>query len=220
MPLRLILLGPPASGKGTQGRRLAAEQGLDYLSTGALLRDAMERGLPAGEQARPYLKRGDYVPDELIRPLVEDWLAQRVGGWVLDGYPRTLAQDEALRGFLAERGEDLSGAIELSAPREELLRRVAGRRECPECRWSGQKDQLDAAGGCPECGGPAAARADDSPANFLSRHDEFVRHTGPVIRRYAEEGRLVACEATAPVAEVAARLRAISEELRHHGEAA
>jgi adenylate kinase len=220
MSLRLILLGPPASGKGTQGRRLAAELGLDYLSTGALLREAMEEGSAAGEEARPYLERGDYVPDALMEPLVEDWLERHPQGWVLDGYPRTLAQDDALRAWLGDRELRLDGAIELRVPKEELVRRIEGRVECPECRWSGQRDELNGAGRCPECGGLAGRRADDTLENFLSRHDEFTRHTLPIVERYAAEERLFSCDATAPVEVVAERLHAITERLKSHGQAA
>jgi len=220
MSLRLILLGPPASGKGTQGRRLAEDLGLDYLSTGALLREAMEEGSAAGEEARPYLERGDYVPDALMQPLVERWLGERQGGWILDGYPRTLAQDDALRAWLRGQGGRLDGVIELQVPKQELVRRIERRVECPECRWSGQRGELNGAGRCPECGGLAGPRADDTLDNFLSRHEQFVRHTMPIIERYAADDRLFSCDATAPVDAVAERLLAISERLKRHGQAA
>ena len=88
-PLRVVLLGPPASGKGTQGRRLAASLGLGYLSTGALLREHVENGTELGKQAEPILARGEYLPDDLMCPILADWLARQNGGWVLDGFPRS-----------------------------------------------------------------------------------------------------------------------------------
>lgn len=214
-PPQLILLGPPASGKGTQGRRLAEELGLAYLSTGALLRRAVADDTPAGREAKPILARGGYVPDELMFRLIGPWLEEHREGWVLDGFPRTLAQDEFLREWLTAHGERIDAAIALEVPKVELVRRIENRVECPSCRWSGQRQDLGPGDACPKCGGPAAARSDDSLENFLSRFREFAEHTLPVIERYAAEGRLGEVDATAPVAEVAARVRRSVETLSH-----
>ncbi len=206
--MRVVLLGPPASGKGTHGRRLAAALGLDYLSTGALLRENMEEGTPLGLVAEPILARGGYLPDELMCPVVGAWLGKNPDstGWVLDGFPRSLPQTEFLDRKLAENGLALDAAVALEVPFEELLERIRNRVECPECRWSGQKNQLSAAGACPKCGHPAAARADDDEGNFRNRHDEFTQLTVPVIDRYREAGKLLSIPATAPKEEVAAAI--------------
>jgi adenylate kinase len=206
-PLRLVLLGPPASGKGTQGRRLAASLDLAYLGTGALLRAEMDRSSPLGQKARPILARGEYLPDELMCPILADWLEQHSGGWVLDGFPRSLPQARFLDEWLAARGLKLDGAVSLEVPISELLSRVLNRVECPQCRWTGQREQLRD-GRCPDCGAAATVRADDSEANFRSRHAEFELHTQPAIRYYRESGMLLACDATAPQDEVAARILA------------
>ena len=204
--LRVVLLGPPASGKGTQGRRLAAGLGLGYLSTGALLREQVEAATELGKQAQPILARGEYLPDELMCPILADWLSQQTGGWVLDGFPRSLPQAVFLDEWLASRGLKITTAISLEVPFEILLARIAERVECPDCRWSGQRPQLLASEKCPACGGLTGPRADDSEQNFCSRHAEFVSLTQPVIEHYRLLDLLSPCDATAPEAEVAARL--------------
>jgi len=204
--LRILVLGPPASGKGTHGRLLAEALGLAYLSTGAVLRENVENGTELGLKAKPILDRGGYLPDELMCPILGDWLAGRNGGWVLDGFPRSLPQalflDEALR----KKGVGIDRAISLEVPFEDLLGRILDRVECPDCRWTGPRGQLAVTEKCPECGGPAAARPDDDEANFRSRHAEFERLTLPVIGHYRTAGLLSACDATPPRAEVAAHL--------------
>jgi adenylate kinase len=198
----LILLGPPASGKGTQGRRLAASFNLPYLSTGALLREAVENGNPAGRVAEPILEKGGYVSDELMGSIIEPWLESHREGWVLDGFPRTIGQAEFLNQWLARHGEKVDAAISLEVPKKDLIARIEGRVECPDCRWSGQKADLVDNGHCPKCGGKAGPRRDDSLENFLSRFDEFTLHTLPVIERYASVGSLISCDASAPMDKV------------------
>lgn len=201
-----MLLGPPASGKGTQGRRLAAGLGLGYLSTGALLREQVENRTDLGKQAEPILARGEYLPDDLMCPILADWLGRQTGGWVLDGFPRSVPQAVFLDDWLAGRGVSLDAAVSLEVPFEVLLARIQDRVECPECRWTGQQAQLVSRTKCPDCGHPAGPRADDSEENFRSRHAEFVSLTVPVLTHYRQLGLLSACDATPPQDEVAARL--------------
>ncbi|MCU0795557.1 MAG: nucleoside monophosphate kinase [Akkermansiaceae bacterium] len=217
MALRLILLGPPASGKGTQGRRIAEQRGLDYLSTGALLREVLTAGGPVAAEIAPVLARGGYIDDDRMCHIMADWLRGRQGGWVLDGFPRTLAQDDFLREALLPGGID--AAIALEVPKEELLRRIAGRVECPSCRWSGQREQLVQGGLCPRCGTPAGRRADDDVTNFLHRYEEYETHTLPVIERHAAQGTLIRCDATRDVEIVSTSLAASLEPLSSHGQA-
>ncbi len=204
--LRILVLGPPASGKGTHGRLLAEALGLAYLSTGAVLRENVENGTELGLKAKPILDRGGYLPDGLMCPILGDWLAGRNGGWVLDGFPRSLPQAVFLDEALGKAGVRVDRAISLEVPFDDLLERIRDRVECPDCRWTGPRKQLAAGGECPACGGPAAARPDDDEANFRSRHAEFERLTLPVIAHYRAAGLLSACDATPPRAEVAARL--------------
>ena len=205
MSQRLVLLGPPASGKGTQGRRLAERLGLAYVSTGALLRSAVEDGSPLGREAAPILARHEYLPDPLMCSIMGDWLSRQPAGWVLDGFPRSLPQAEYLDRWLAARGQELDAAILLEVPEDELLQRVRARVECPRCRWSGRQDQL-AAGLCPQCGGPAGPREDDTEAGFRARLAEYHEHTLPVIDRYQSTGQLRRFDAASDPAGAETRL--------------
>ncbi len=205
-PLRVVLLGPPASGKGTQGRRLATSLGLGYLSTGALLRAEVAAGTVLGKRSEPLLARGEYLPDELMCPILGDWLTKQTQGWVLDGFPRSLPQALFLDEWLAQHSLTVDVAISLEVPYTELVARMKNRVECQQCRWTGQRVQLDADGMCPVCHGPAGARLDDTEENFKNRYTEFTTLTGPVIEHYRALGRLCACEAVAHPDEVAAQL--------------
>lgn len=189
MSQRLVLLGPPASGKGTQGRRLAEKLGLAYVSTGALLRSAVEEGSPLGREAAPILARHEYLPDPLMCSIMGEWLDRQTDGWVLDGFPRSLVQEQYLSSWLSARGDALDAAILLEVPESELLQRIRNRVECPGCRWSGRRDQLSD-GRCPRCGGAAGPRDDDTEAGFRSRLAEYREHTLPVVDRYQAAGLL------------------------------
>jgi adenylate kinase len=189
MSQRLVLLGPPASGKGTQGRRLAEGLSLDYVSTGALLRSAVEEDSPLGREAAPILARHEYLPDSLMCPIMGDWLSRQPGGWVLDGFPRSRAQAVYLGEWLAARGQALDASILLEVPESELLSRIRNRVECPRCRWSGRREQL-ADSRCPQCGTAAGPRADDTDTGFRARLAEYHEHTLPVIELYQTAGLL------------------------------
>ena len=206
--MRIVLLGPPASGKGTQGRRLSAHLGLGYLSTGALLRENIEESSPLGLAAAPILARGGYLPDDLMCPILGDWLGKNDSGkgWVLDGFPRSMPQAVFLDRWLLENGVALAAAVALEAPFDELLRRIRDRVECPGCRWSGQRPELSEGDRCPKCGDPAAPRDDDREENFRNRHSEFTALTVPVIDFYRSSGRLMPIPATGTKDETAATI--------------
>jgi adenylate kinase len=205
-PFRIVLLGPPASGKGTQGRRLAESLGLGYLSTGALLREQVENQTPLGLQAAPILARGEYLPDELMNPILGDWLSKQSAGWVLDGFPRSLPQALFLESWLADHDLKLDAAVSLDVPFEQLVARIHDRVECPSCRWSGQRSQLAANGKCPKCGAAAGKRADDGEENFRKRYQEFTTLTGPVVDHFQNKGMLRSFDATPPQETVAAEI--------------
>lgn len=218
MSTRVVLLGPPASGKGTQGRKLAETLGLAYLSTGALLRAAVQEGSSLGKQAEPVLARGDYLSDELMCSIMAAWLEDQSGGWVLDGFPRSLPQAVFLDHWLVARGLELDAAVLLEVPFEVLLDRMIARVECPVCRWSGNRSQLGLSSQCPDCGSPAGPRADDNPENFRSRYAEYEEHTLPVVDRYRDLGLLRRFDATRGASEVGAELVAAIQSPNSHGE--
>lgn len=178
----LVFLGPPASGKGTQGRRLAEAEGLAYLSTGALLRRALSDDSELGKQARPFLDRGEFVPDEIMVPMVLEWVEDQDGGWLLDGFPRTVPQAEALDAALANPPK----AIVMHVPDDELRRRVVCRLECEDCHRVSREGEGER---CPKCGGRLITRADDSAEKFESRLAEYRRLVVPTIQYYCDRDR-------------------------------
>ena len=187
----IVLLGPPASGKGTQGRLLAKEGNLSYFSTGKQLRREMKAASPLGKEAEPYLAAGQYVPDELVLALVIGWIKKEKGGWVLDGFPRTLPQAEELDRVLGGDGAHLK-ALLLEGPVAELERRVIDRRECTACPWTGTKIQAEVSGGvCPSCGATLGQRHDDDLENFRRRLKAFEELTLPVAAYYEQSDRLL-----------------------------
>ncbi|MGE9271308.1 MAG: adenylate kinase family protein [Verrucomicrobiales bacterium] len=220
MALQFILMGPPASGKGTQGRQLAEREGLAYLSTGAVLRQVLSEGGEIADKVRPILSAGGYISDDLMCAIVKPWLEAQSGGWVLDGFPRTVTQDQFLLDWLAQRGETVDAAVALRVPKEELIRRIEERVECPSCQWTGQSSDLEDDGGCLECGAKTARREDDSLENFLNRHDEYVRRTVPVIERHRDFGSLIEVDAILPIEAVAESIRKAVNQRKEDGQAA
>lgn len=206
MPSRVVLLGPPASGKGTQGRRLASFFGLAYLSTGALLREAMEHMSPVGIQAKPILDRGGYLPDDLMCGILSAWLEAVHGGWLLDGFPRSVPQAMFLDTWLQSRDLSLDSVIVLDVPKEELSRRAADRVECPDCRWSGPLSAASEERRCASCAAVVAPRDDDTAEKFIARYRAYETHAMPLLDYYAVRGILHRCDATAPPDEVAAAI--------------
>ena len=187
---------------------MADSLGLAYLSTGALLREQVENSTELGKKAAPILDRGEYLPDDLMCPILADWLERQAGGWVLDGFPRSLPQAHFLEQWLTTQGQHLDAAVSLEVPFDVLLSRMRSRVECPDCRWSGQRSDLVAGDRCPECGTPAGRRKDDDEVNFRSRYREFEVLAQPVIEYYAASDLLHPCDATPPQDETAARLLA------------
>ncbi len=169
--VRLLILAPPGAGKGTQAKRLSDRFGIEHISTGDLLRQEVASGTPLGLQAQEYLDRGDLVPDELIRDMVIDRVtaADARGGFLLDGYPRNLAQAEEARRLAHDRGIDIGGAIYLDVGRDESLRRMLGRA-------AGQ------------------ARGDDREETIRHRLDVYDRETRPLADYYRDRGLLLAVD--------------------------
>ena len=193
--MRLVLLGPPGVGKGTQGRRLAAEHHWALISTGEMLRDAVARQTTLGLEARKRMEAGLLVPDELMIGLVKERSAVEgaESGFVLDGFPRTVPQADALDSMLQSRGQRLDAVVGLDAPREELVARLSARRECPICKRAYNlvsappKDGRD----CDDHPGTALVqREDDVEETVRRRLEVYDQNTAPLMDYYRGQGRL------------------------------
>ena len=189
---RIVLIGPPASGKGTQCRRVQQLLNVPTLGTGSLLRREVESKSDLGNEVAAYLNRGAYVPDELIMAMVQSWLSDNeTTGWLLDGFPRTLAQAEALEHDPAFQAPTL--AIALDVPQHALEGRIAGRRECSDCGATVSVRSADEKH-CPHCNGVLTSRADDDLENFRRRYDNYRDLTQPLFDYYAAQGKLLAVD--------------------------
>ncbi len=211
--MRLVLLGPPGVGKGTQGRRLAGDRGVALISTGDMLRDAVARQTPLGRQAKQLMDEGKLVPDDVIVGLVRERSLEDDArkGFVLDGFPRTVPQAVALDAMLAERSCRLDGVVLLTAPDEELVRRLGSRWECPVCRRVYNTLTAPSMDGrhCddhPET--ELRQRADDAEATVRTRLQVYRDQTAPLVDYSRCSGRLKEVVGTGPLDEVYAALGA------------
>lgn len=186
---KFVLVGAPASGKGTQGRFLSETFQLQTLSTGALLRKEIELDTELGRRARDYMEQACLVPDEVVNGIVEHWLSQTSNvSWILDGYPRTVAQAENLDHFLQEKGQGIDVVVWMDVSRELIEHRILERRECSQCNYIVQDSSKTV---CPVCGGAMIARKDDNINAFAKRWKDFETMTLPVARYYEERGLVV-----------------------------
>jgi adenylate kinase len=216
MSTRVIFLGAPGAGKGTQARRLAAGAGVPQVATGDMLREAVAAGTPLGREAKRYMDSGALVPDEVVIGLVDERLARAdaAAGYVLDGFPRTVAQAEALDRLLRHRGQDLDRVIFFDVSRDELLRRLTGRRVCRACGTAFHVVSAPPknAGRCDQCGGELYQREDDAEATVTRRLDVYQTQTAPLLDYYRERGLLVRVAGEGPVDGVAERIRKAVKE--------
>jgi len=193
--VRVVLLGPPGVGKGTQGRRLAADHRWALISTGEMLRDAARRGTPLGIEARKRMDAGLLVPDDVMIGLVQERSSKEdaTSGFVLDGFPRTVPQADALDSMLQGRSQRLDAVISLSAPEEELVRRLSSRRECPICKRAYNLVTAPPKDGRHCDDHPTTElvqRADDTEATVRRRLEIYRRETAPLTEYYRGQGRL------------------------------
>ena len=209
----IILLGPPGAGKGTQAARLQATRGMVQLSTGDMLRHAREAGTPVGLQVREVMDRGELVSDAIVSALIGEHLDAIDGkGAIFDGYPRTLAQAEALDLLLNQRGRKLDYVIELVVDEDELVRRICGRFTCANCGapYHDEFKRPQVEGVCDVCGSTEfKRRPDDNEETVRTRMAEYRAKTAPILPYYEERGLVRPVDGMASVEQVAAAVDAI-----------
>ena len=206
--MRIVLVGPPGAGKGTQAQFIASHLSIPKISTGDIFRANVSGGTELGRQAKKYMDRGDLVPDEITIAMVRDRLGEDDArhGFLLDGFPRNVPQAETLKKILSEWGDRLDIVLELVVDEDEVVRRLSGRRTCERCGriwhvdWDDKQDDI-----CDECGGHLFQRDDDKEEVVRHRLEVYQEQTAPLVQFYADEGILVGIDATGPVEEVTAR---------------
>ncbi len=212
--MNIILLGPPGAGKGTQAHRLVAEQGMIQLSTGDLLRAARSSGSEMGARVAAVMDRGDLVTDEIVIGLIAEQLDKgAAGGFIFDGFPRTLAQADALGELLASKGEVLDAVVEMRVDDDALVERITGRFTCGDC-GEGYHDTFKKPakeGVCDNCGatGSFKRRADDNEESLRTRLLNYYRDTSPLIGYYYAKGLLRRIDGLGEIDEVAARIKTV-----------
>ncbi len=207
--MRLILVGPPGAGKGTQAEFIAEHFRIPKISTGDIFRGNVSGGTELGRAAKKYMDAGDLVPDEITNDMVRDRLAQpdAVDGFLLDGFPRNVAQAAVLDGILDAIGSRLSVVLDLEVDHDEVVRRLSGRRTCKSCGhvWHVEFDAPKVADVCDKCGGELYHRDDDRPETVRHRLEVYADQTAPLIQFYDERLQLVTISAVGTVEDVTER---------------
>jgi len=215
--LYLVLLGGPGAGKGTQAERLSANLGIPQVSTGDLFRENLKGETKLGLLAKGYMERGELVPDEVTVGMVRERLARpdATGGTILDGFPRTIAQAEALGLLLDEMGTDLAAVPYIKVAEDVLLARLAGRRTCRTCgaMYHDLFSPPQELGVCDKCGGELYQRPDDTPETQKYRIEVYFEQTAPLIDYYREKGLLVEVDGQPGIDEIQAKLLSIVKGL-------
>lgn len=198
--MKLILLGAPGAGKGTVAKLLTKIDGSVQISTGDILRSAVAAGTELGKQAQAAMKAGDLVSDDLIMGIMEERLKEDdcKSGYLLDGFPRTIPQAEALKALLEKMGEKLDAAVEIDVPREVILDRLTTRRTCSSCGaiYNIKSNPTKVNGVCDKCGGSVVQRDDETEEAISNRLNVYNDQTAPLVGFYKEEGLLLSVDAT------------------------
>jgi adenylate kinase len=210
--MNIILLGPPGAGKGTQARRLVEEHGLVQLSTGEMLRAAKASGTDLGRRVADVMARGDLVTDEIVIGLIAEQLDGEAGrqGLIFDGFPRTLAQADALEALMGEKGRTLDAAVEMRVDDDALIARISGRFSCAQCGevYHDASRPTRQPGVCDRCGSTAfVRRADDNAESVKVRLMAYYRQTAPLIGYYHCKGKLRTVDGLGEIDAIAAEIR-------------
>jgi adenylate kinase len=199
--MSLVLVGPPGAGKGTQAQFLAAHFSIPHISTGDIFRANLKAGTELGNQAKGFMDRGELVPDSVTNEMVKDRLTHddAVNGFLLDGFPRNVAQAEVLRAILADKKTPLHAVLEFSLADEEIVARLSSRRTCRDC--GAPSVGVDK---CPTCGGDVYQREDDKAEVIARRLEVYAEQTAPIISFYRNEGLLISVSAVGNVEDITA----------------
>jgi adenylate kinase len=204
--MNIVLLGAPGAGKGTQAARMVERYAIPHISTGDIFRAAVKEGTPMGVEAKRYMDEGKLVPDEVVIGIVTDGLGadHMTGGFMLDGFPRTVAQADALDSYLTGSGRKVDAVVLIDVPRELLLERLTARRQCRGCQriYNVIVDAPSVEGVCDTCGGEVYQRDDDNVETVSSRLDVYESQTQPLIDYYEDHGVLKRVDGTASPDEV------------------
>ena len=204
--MKIIMLGAPGAGKGTQAKKIASKYSIPHISTGDIFRANIKNGTELGKKAKTYMDQGLLVPDELVVDLVVDRVAADdcANGYVLDGFPRTIPQAEALDAALAKLGESMDYAINVEVPDENIVKRMSGRRACVACGATYHIEHIPpkTEGICDTCGKELILRDDDKPETVLKRLNVYHEQTQPLIDYYTGKGILKEVDGTKDMSEV------------------
>ena len=211
--MKIIMLGAPGAGKGTQAKMIAEKYGVPHVSTGDIFRANIKNGTELGMEAKKYMDQGLLVPDELTVRILLDRVAQKdcENGYVLDGFPRTIPQAEVLDGALTELGDKIDYAIDVNVPDENIVRRMSGRRACLTCGATYHIEHIPPRqeGICDKCGSELVLRDDDKPETVKNRLAVYHEQTQPLIDFYEKKGVLRTVDGTLPMEEVFAAITGI-----------
>jgi adenylate kinase len=207
--MRLVLVGPPGAGKGTQAVNLASHFAIPHISTGDIFRSNLKEGTPLGLEAKSYMDRGELVPDEVTNKMVKDRLSKDdvKPGFLLDGFPRNVVQADVLKAILEEKKSPIEAALELVVDKNEIINRLSGRRTCKNCQraFHIQYEKPAKDGLCDGCGGDLYQREDDKEEVIARRLEVYSEQTAPIIDFYAREGVLISIPAMGVVDDVTKR---------------
>ncbi len=211
--MKIIMLGAPGAGKGTQAKKIAEKYGIPHISTGDIFRANIKNGTELGKKAKTYMDQGALVPDELVVDLVVDRVGQEdaKNGYVLDGFPRTIPQAEALDKALAAINDKVDYAINVEVPDENIINRMSGRRACVDCggTYHIKYNPTKVEGVCDACGGKLILRDDDKPETVKNRLSVYHEQTQPLIDYYSKQGILKEVDGTVDMEEVFNAITAI-----------
>jgi adenylate kinase len=216
--MKLILLGPPGAGKGTQAKMMMEEFAIPQISTGDILRAAVKEGTPMGIKAKAFMDSGGLVPDAVVVGIVQERLqkADCATGFILDGFPRTVPQADALRETLAQLGKDLDAVISLEVDTEALVERLTGRRTCKGCGrgYHVRFDPPTKADSCDSCGGELVQRDDDREETIRHRLSVYHEQTSPLADYYQAQGLLIGVDGMLPIGQVREQILSVLQEVR------